>query len=587
VKWGKQVVAAWNGSHPSGQVSAEEIPAGKSSEEVIGASITAGNTPCLVFNTAPAAVPQFQKQGGLVALDSFSDGASYIQQRTGPRADQYKSPDGRFYQMPWKTNPVMIFYNKQAFQKAGINTANPPLKTYSEFLQTAKTVVAKGGVKAAIWPAPSSEFFQPWFDFYPLFIAQTGKQLVADGQPQFNNPDGVAVGSFWKQLYDQKLAPRELYNGDAFGDQKAAMAIVGPLLFPEPVRAPDGRPAYAMLHRPTWDLSWVSPDAGEPLPAGVHDPRPGIWVSFAPVEEVARDPRALAHFTQHRPVFAFQNLASDEHLPPDHWFWNPETSGGIFVEHGVRFFDAAAWLLGSRACEVQALEVARGEHGAVDTAIAATLHPGGATATYTHIFTHPEQNRPSISRPCWTGVSRTRSSPAGSRSSSTWRPGPTQPVPRFSATSGTEPTSCSRYQASGGRARNGSRSRPSASTADPSSGTAALRRAPSATTSAYTPPSGTRPPKSTSTARASAPASPTWPPRCARTASRSSPRMKHGKALPPRSPPARPPSPDSECHRPPFLAQASSTAARAPPEPGQAHEPAEPAPGRPSSQPQG
>ncbi len=89
--------------------------------------------------------------------------------------------------------------------------------------------------------------------------------------------------------------------------------------------------------------------------------------------------------------FAFQNLASDEHLPPDHWFWNPETSGGIFVEHGVHFFDAAAWLLGSHPCEVQALEVARGEHGAVDTAIAATLHPGGATATYTHIFTHPEQ----------------------------------------------------------------------------------------------------------------------------------------------------------------------------------------------------
>ncbi len=228
VKWGKQVVAAWNSAHPSEQVSAEEIPAGKSSEEVIGASITAGNTPCLVLNTAPAAVPQFQKQGGLVALDSFSDGASYIQQRTGSRADQYKSPDGKFYQMPWKTNPVMIFYNKQVFQKAGINTANPPLKTYDEFLQTAKTVVAKGGVKAAIWPAPSSEFFQPWFDFYPLFIAQTGKQLVQDGQPQFNNPDGVAVGNFWRQLYDQKLAPRELYNGDAFGDQKAAMAIVGP-----------------------------------------------------------------------------------------------------------------------------------------------------------------------------------------------------------------------------------------------------------------------------------------------------------------------------------------------------------------------
>jgi multiple sugar transport system substrate-binding protein len=229
VKWGESVVAAWNKDHANEQVTAEQIPAGKSSEEVIGASITAGNTPCLVFNTAPAAVPQFQKQGGLVALDSFGDGASYIQARTGPRADQYKSPDGKFYQMPWKTNPVMILYNKDVFAKAGLDTSNPPLKTYDEFLAAAKTLVAKGGVKAAIWPAPSSEFFQPWFDFYPLFIAQSGgKQLVENGEPQFAGPEGVAVGEFWKQLYDQGLAPRELYNGDAFGDKKAAMAIVGP-----------------------------------------------------------------------------------------------------------------------------------------------------------------------------------------------------------------------------------------------------------------------------------------------------------------------------------------------------------------------
>ena len=54
-------MAAWNQAHSDQKVTAEEIPAGKSSEEVIGASITAGNTPCLVFNTAPAAVPQFQK----------------------------------------------------------------------------------------------------------------------------------------------------------------------------------------------------------------------------------------------------------------------------------------------------------------------------------------------------------------------------------------------------------------------------------------------------------------------------------------------------------------------------------------------
>ena len=51
----------------------QEIPAGKTSEEVIGAAITAGNAPCLVYNTAPRR-SQFQKQGGLVDLSSFADG---------------------------------------------------------------------------------------------------------------------------------------------------------------------------------------------------------------------------------------------------------------------------------------------------------------------------------------------------------------------------------------------------------------------------------------------------------------------------------------------------------------------------------
>jgi multiple sugar transport system substrate-binding protein len=229
VAWGKATVTAWNKDHADEQVTGEEIPAGKSSEEVIGASITAGNTPCLIFNTAPAAVPQFQKAGGLVALDDFPDGASYIKDRTGDRADQYKFTDGKFYQMPWKTNPVMIFYNKKVFAKAGIATDNPPLKTYDEFLATAKTLVAKGGVQAAIWPSPTAEFYQPWFDYYPLFIAQTGgKQLVEGGEPQFTSPEGLAVAEFWKSLYDAKLAPNEAYQGDSFGDQKAAMAIVGP-----------------------------------------------------------------------------------------------------------------------------------------------------------------------------------------------------------------------------------------------------------------------------------------------------------------------------------------------------------------------
>jgi multiple sugar transport system substrate-binding protein len=229
VQWGEAMVAAWNKDHPKEQVTGQQVPAGKSSEEVIGAAITAGTEPCLIYNTSPASVPQFQKQGGLVSLNAFSGASSYIDSRTGSRAVQYKSPDGNYYQMPWKTNPVMIFYNKDVFQKAGIDTSNPPLKTYDQFLATSQAVVSKGGVRAAIWPAPTSEFYQPWFDFYPLFIAQTGgKQLVENKQPQFDSSDGLAVANFWHQMYAGNLAPKEAAQGDAFATAQAAMAIVGP-----------------------------------------------------------------------------------------------------------------------------------------------------------------------------------------------------------------------------------------------------------------------------------------------------------------------------------------------------------------------
>ena len=54
------------------------------------------------------------------------------------------------------------------------------------------------------------------------------------------------------------------------------------VFFPELVTAPDGRPAYAMLHRPMWDLGLILGGHEEYRPAGVEDPRPGIWISYVP-----------------------------------------------------------------------------------------------------------------------------------------------------------------------------------------------------------------------------------------------------------------------------------------------------------------
>lgn len=229
VAWGKQMVEAWNADHPDEQIKAQEIPAGKSSEEVIGAAITAGNAPCLIYNTAPSAVGQFEKQGGLVDLSTFDDGASYIEERSGDTAAQYQNADGDYFQMPWKSNPVVIFYNKDLFAAAGLDPENPKLSTYDDFLATSKTIVDSGVAPNAILPAPTSEFFQTQFDFYPLYAAESGgAQLVEDGSATFADDAGYDVADFWASLYSDGLAGQEQYQGDAFADGQAAMSIVGP-----------------------------------------------------------------------------------------------------------------------------------------------------------------------------------------------------------------------------------------------------------------------------------------------------------------------------------------------------------------------
>lgn len=229
IEWGEQMVEAWNADHPDEQIEAQEIPAGKSSEEVIGAAITAGNAPCLVFNTSPAAVPQFEKQGGLVSLSSFEGGDDYITERSGDIAEQYASADGSYFQMPWKSNPVVIFYNKAMFADAGLDPEAPALSTYDDFLETSRTLTEAGVAPYAISPAPTSEFYQSWFDFYPLYAAETGGDLlVEDGKATFDSDAGKAVTDFWSTMYSEGLSSQEQYQGDSFVDGQTAMAIAGP-----------------------------------------------------------------------------------------------------------------------------------------------------------------------------------------------------------------------------------------------------------------------------------------------------------------------------------------------------------------------
>lgn len=81
----------------------------------------------------------------------------------------------------------------------------------------------------------------------------------------------------------------------------------------------------------------------------------------------------------------FENYACDEGLGPDHWFWDRDKSGGIFIEHGVHFFDMFAGWLGEGRVE-SAGRVLRPGSG-IEEQVFCTARFGAAPVNFYHGFT--------------------------------------------------------------------------------------------------------------------------------------------------------------------------------------------------------
>ncbi len=86
----------------------------------------------------------------------------------------------------------------------------------------------------------------------------------------------------------------------------------------------------------------------------------------------------------------FENYASDEGLGDGHWFWDLVASGGIFVEHGVHFFDMVGAIAGAPARNVLGRTWVRGDGtGKEDRVQALVTYANGVEASFYHAFNRP------------------------------------------------------------------------------------------------------------------------------------------------------------------------------------------------------
>jgi multiple sugar transport system substrate-binding protein len=228
----KELVEEWNKANDSVQVDLQPIPSSQSSEEVLLAAIAAKTTPDICSNMWPGAMDDFIKSGGLIEFDRFADFKESITERVPEELlSTFMAADSHYYQLPWKTNPTMMVYNKGLFKKAGVKA---PLKTYSEYLAAAGklTIDKNGDGRADQWMNYRDIkpiWWQRLFDFYPFYIAASGGQTLFDkDEINFNNNYSVQVFDFFRTMYKNKYMPITEFQGDHFLSQVLATQITGP-----------------------------------------------------------------------------------------------------------------------------------------------------------------------------------------------------------------------------------------------------------------------------------------------------------------------------------------------------------------------
>lgn len=232
IELARTLVEAWNKENHTIKVKLQPIPASQSSEEVLLAAIAGGTTPDVCSNMWPGAMDEFINAGGLVRLDEFPDFFDFNYGRVPAELlKTFAASDDHYYQLPWKTNPIMVMYNKKMFRKANIKETP---RTYSQLLEAGKklTLDRDGDGQIDQWLGYRNIkpiWWQRFFDYYTFYVAASGGLSLFEGDSLiFDNQASVEVFELFRQIYKKGYFPVTEFTGDQFVGENLATLITGP-----------------------------------------------------------------------------------------------------------------------------------------------------------------------------------------------------------------------------------------------------------------------------------------------------------------------------------------------------------------------
>ncbi|AGS69644.1 sugar ABC transporter solute-binding protein [Streptomyces collinus Tu 365] len=181
VKAVKSLVAGFEKTHPNIHVNV----VGNMTDDKINQALRGGGdrAPDVISSFTTNNVGKFCSSGALIDLGPFFKKAGIDPETTFPKAmNEYTRFDGNRCTVPLLGDAYGLYYNKTAFEKAGIT--HPP-KTWSEFEADAKKLtIPRGGTYKQLgfmpdyhgWESTTEHYFA---QFSPTYFGKDGKSALA------------------------------------------------------------------------------------------------------------------------------------------------------------------------------------------------------------------------------------------------------------------------------------------------------------------------------------------------------------------------------------------------------------------------
>lgn len=190
-------------------------------DQQMQANIAARTEPDVYYLDVSLA-PGYMERGVILPLNEYLDDED-IQDFEENLIEGF-SREGNIYGLPKDYNTLVLFYNRDMFEAAGVEVP----RTWQE-LEDAARALTVGNVRGLSLANDPARFIP--------FIYQAGGQIVENGNVVFNSPEAVRGVEFYYSLLRNGYAdtPQNLgvdWNGSALAEERVAMVIEGGWMIP-------------------------------------------------------------------------------------------------------------------------------------------------------------------------------------------------------------------------------------------------------------------------------------------------------------------------------------------------------------------